>query len=154
MPMRIWRPQDLDASIEVFQRAVHEIAVRDYTLEELRAWAPEPPDVAAWSRLMEDLKAWTCEIRGRIAGFIASDRPGHIQLLYVHPDFQRMGVATALLDTVIADAGLHGVHELSTESSRTGRRFFEQAGFSVQREEQASRNGVSLQRYVMTRPLA
>jgi N-acetylglutamate synthase-like GNAT family acetyltransferase len=65
-----------------------------------------------------------------------------------------MGVATALLDTVIADAGLHGVHELSTESSRTGRRFFEQAGFSVQREEQASRNGVSLQRYVMTRPLA
>jgi putative acetyltransferase len=153
MPMRIWRPQDLDASIEVFQRAVHEIAVRDYTLEELRAWAPEPPDVAAWSRLMEDLKAWTCEIRGRIAGFIASDTPGHIRLLYVHPDFQRMGVASALLETVIADAGLHGVDTLTTEASRTGRPFFEQAGFAVLREEQATRNGVALQRYVMARPL-
>ena len=81
MPMRIRRPQDLQASIEVFQRAVHEIAAGEYTPGELGARAPEPPDIAAWSRLMEDLKAWTCEIRGRIAGFLASDTPGHVRLL-------------------------------------------------------------------------
>jgi putative acetyltransferase len=153
MPMRIWRPPDLEGSIEAFQRAVHEIAARDYTPEQLHAWAPEPPDVAAWSRRMEDLRAWTCEIRGRIAGFIARDRPGHIALLYVHPDFQRMGVATALLETVVADAGLHAARELSTEASRTARAFFEQAGFTVQGEQAITRNGVTLHNYLMTRPL-
>lgn len=154
MPMRIWRPQDLEGCIEVFQRAVHDIATIDRIAEEQRVRAPESPDIAAWSQLMEGLKAWTCEIRGRIAGFIACDTPGHIRLLYVDPDFQRMGVASALLDIVVADAGLHGAGELSTEASRASLRFFEQSGFSMLREELATDNGVTLHRYVMARPLA
>ena len=151
MPMRKWRPQDLDATIETFRRAVHELAAGDYTPQELAAWAPPEADHGAWERRMEDSRGWIFEINGKLGGFITTDAPGHIDLLYVHPDYQRMGVATALLELLVADAGAAGVTALHTEASRTAKPFFEQAGFSVLRTEQVMRDGVALERFVMER---
>ena len=151
MPMRKWRPQDLDATIDTFRRAVHEIAAAAYSPEELQAWAPEEADYSEWERRMDISQGWTFEINGKLGGFITTDAPGHIDLLYVHPDYQRMGVATALLELLVADAGSRGITDLHTEASRTARPFFEQAGFSVVRAQTVTRNGVALERFVMER---
>lgn len=151
MPMRKWRPQDLDASIEVFRRAVHELAAADYSPEELQAWAPEEADYSEWERRMDVSQGWIFEINGKLGGFITTDGPGHIDLLYVHPDYRRMGVATALLDLLVADAGSRGITSLSTEASRTARPFFEQAGFNVVRTQAVTRNGVKLENFLMER---
>jgi putative acetyltransferase len=151
MPMRKWRPQDLDATIETFRRSVHELAVADYSPEELQAWAPEEADHSEWERRMDTSQGWTFEINGKLGGFITTDKPGHIDLLYVHPDYQRMGVASALLELLVADAGSRGISALSTEASRTARPFFEQAGFSLVRTQTVTRNGVELENFVMER---
>jgi len=151
MPMRKWRPQDLDATIDTFRRAVHGLAAGDYTPEELEAWAPRESDRHAWERRLEDSRGWVFQINGKMGGFITSDTPGHIDLLYVHPDFRRMGVAGALLDVLVADAGARGITSLRTEASRTARPFFEKAGFSMLRAERVMRNGVALERFVMER---
>ncbi|MBX3661844.1 MAG: GNAT family N-acetyltransferase [Burkholderiales bacterium] len=151
MPMRKWRPQDLDATIDTFRRAVHELAAGDYTPEELEAWAPRECDRSAWERRMEGSRGWIFEINGKLGGFITSDAPGHIDLLYVHPDYKRMGVATALLELLVADAGARGITALRTEASRSAKPFFEQAGFSVLRTERVMRDGVALERFVMER---
>ena len=151
MPMRKWRPQDLDATIETFRRSVHELAANDYTPEELQAWAPEAADYSEWERRMDISQGWTFEINGKLGGFITTDAPGHIDLLYVHPDYQRMGVATALLELLVADAGTRGVTDLHTEASRTAKPFFEQAGFSLVRVQTVTRNGVALENFVMER---
>jgi len=151
MPMRKWRPQDLDATIETFRRAVHEIASADYGPEELKAWAPEEADYSEWERRMDNSQGWTFEINGKLGGFITTDAPGHIDLLYVHPDYQRMGVATALLELLVADAGTRGITGLHTEASRTARPFFEQAGFRLVSAQTVTRNGVALEHFVMER---
>lgn len=151
MPMRIWRPQDLDATIETFRRAVHELAAADYSTEELEVWAPQDADRGAWERRMESSRGWIFEINGRLGGFITTDAPGHIDLLYVHPDYTRMGVATALLELLVADAGARGITALKTEASRSARPFFEHAGFSVLHAERVERRGVLLERFVMER---
>jgi len=151
MPMRKWRPQDLDATLDTFHRAVHELAAADYSPKELEAWAPQEADYGAWERRMEDSRGWIFEINGKLGGFITTDAPGHVDLLYVHPDYKRMGVATALLDLLVADARARGISTLHTESSRTARPYFEQAGFSVLRTEQVERGGVVLERFMMER---
>lgn len=151
MPMRKWRPQYLDATIDTFRRAVHELAAGDYTPEELEAWAPRETDRGAWKQRMDNSQGWIFEINGKLGGFITTDAPGHIDLLYVHPDCRRMGVATALLEVVAADAGARGITALRTEASRTAKPFFEQAGFSVLRAERVERGGVALERFVMER---
>ncbi len=151
MPLRKWRPQDLDATLETFRRAVHELAAADYSPEELEAWAPLDADRGAWERRMEDSRGWIFEINGKLGGFITTDAPGHIDLLYVHPDYPRMGVATALLELLVADASARGITTLRTEASRSARPFFEQSGFAVLRAEKVERNGVLLERFVMER---
>ncbi len=153
MPLRKWRPQDLDATIETFRRAVHELAAADYSPEELEAWAPHEADHAAWKRRMENSQGWIFEINGKLGGFITTDAPGHIDLLYVHPDCRRMGVAAALLELLIADASARGIGTLHTEASRTAKPFFGQAGFSLLRAERVERGGVALERFVMERRL-
>lgn len=149
--MRKWRPQDLDATIETFRRSVLELAAGDYSPEELQAWAPEEADYGAWERRMEGSRGWIFEINGKLGGFITTDAPGHIDLLYVHPQYNRMGVASALLELLVADAGSRGITALATEASRTARPFFEQMGFSVLRAERAERDGVAIERFVMER---
>lgn len=149
--MRKWRPQDLDATIETFRRSVHELAAGDYSPEELQAWAPEEADYGAWERRMEGSSGWIFEINGKLGGFITTDAPGHIDLLYVHPQYNRMGVASALLELLVADAGSRGITALTTEASRTARPFFQQMGFSVLRAERAERDGVAIERFVMER---
>lgn len=151
--MRKWRPRDLDATIEIFRRAVHELASGDYTPEELEAWAPQASDFGAWKRRMENSRGWIFESTGKPGGFITTDAPGHIDLLYVHPDFKRMGVATALLELLVADAVTRGIDTLRTEASRTAKPFFGQAGFSLLRTERVERGGVALERFVMERRL-
>lgn len=151
MPMRKWRPQDLDATIEIFCRAVHGLAAGDYTTEELEAWAPQEADFGAWKQRMENSRGWIFEINGKPGGFITTDAPGHIDLLYVHPDYKRMGVATALLELLVADAVARGIGTLRTEASRTAKPFFEQAGFSLLRAERVERGGMALERFVMER---
>lgn len=149
--MRKWRPQDLGATIETFRRAVHELAAGDYTPQELAAWAPEEADHGAWERRMENSRGWIFEINGRLGGFITTDAPDHIDMLFVHPDYQRMGVASALLELLVADAGSRGITTLSTEASRTAKPFFERSGFTVLRTERVERGGIALERFVMER---
>lgn len=151
MPVRPWRPQDLAATIDTFRRAVHELAAADYTPEELAAWAPPEADIDAWRNRMAQGQGWVFEIDGRLGGFITSDAPGHIDLLYVHPDYKRMGIASALFELLAADAGARGIGTLRTEASRTAKPFFEQAGFSMLRAERVERGGVALERFVMER---
>ena len=52
-------------------------------------------------------------------------------MTYVHPDCQRMGVASALLAALEAEARRHGVALLNVEASITSRPFFAARGFDV-----------------------
>jgi putative acetyltransferase len=70
----------------------------------------QAPGVTTWS-------AWTGE---RIAGIGAlkalGDGSGEIKSMRTHPDHLRRGVAAALLDHIIAEAGRRGLSRLSLET--------------------------------------
>lgn len=53
---------------------------------------------------VKEVEYYVAEIKGRVVGFLALEYPEkgvvEVQLLYVHPDFQRQGVGTALMKEV------------------------------------------------------
>lgn len=151
MQIRNYRPADLDAVLEVFQRAVHETAARDYKPEEIEAWAPEPPDRAMWEKRLASGQTWVCEEQGRIAGFARVEPDGYVDLMFVHPDIQGQGVAALLFNRIIVWAKAQNVKTLFTESTVSGRGFFESRGFRVVREQHLGRNGMTLLNFVMER---
>ncbi|HUH83731.1 MAG TPA: GNAT family N-acetyltransferase [Stellaceae bacterium] len=129
--LRPYCPSDVDALIALFRDSVRRVAARDYSPEQLRAWAPDAIDRERWARRCAEHRTWVAEMDERPVGFIELEADGHIDMLYVDADHQREGIARALLETVEAAAREAGLARLFAEASLTAGGFFERQGFYV-----------------------
>ena len=136
MELRPYTSRDLEAILALFYRTVHTVNARHYTPEQLDAWADGKPDAGRWDT---SLRAHHSLVAGM-------DETGYLARLYVHPDHQGQGVATALCDAL---EGASGAPAFLTHASITARPFFEKRGYRVVREQQVERQGVLLTNYVM-----
>lgn len=84
--------------------------------------------------------------RKKIVGFADMDRTGYLDRLYVHKDYQRMGIASALCGRLESAAE---TERFVTHASVTARPFFETRGYKVIKEQLVERKGVLLKNYVM-----
>lgn len=149
MLLREYRPGDCREMAALFYDTVHTVNARDYTPEQLDAWAGGPVDLDAWDRSFRAHTTLVAVANGHIVGFgdIAGD--GYLDRLYVHKDWQGRGVATALCDRL--EAAVPG--PVTTHASITARPFLERRGYRVVRPQQVERRGVLLTNYVMVLPL-
>ena len=151
MTIREYRSPDLREIVELFYDTVHTVNARDYTPEQLSAWADGSPDLAEWGRTLLEHIALVAEDGGRIVGFGDIDPSGYLDRLYVHKDRQRRGVATALCDAL---EGAVNVERIITHASITARPFFEKRGYRVAWEQQVLRHGTALTNYRMEKRIS
>ena len=71
---------------------------------------------------------------------------GYLDRLYVHKDYQKKGIASALCDRLEENCA---AAYFTTHASITARPFFEKRGYRVMKEQQVVRKGVKLTNYVM-----
>lgn len=140
--------------IDIYRRSIHEVACRDYSPEQLAAWAPAELDMRAWSERLAAGGVVVEERAGRLAGFIRIDAQGHVDLLFVHPDYQRQGIALRLFQAVDEWAIESGISQMTADVSLTARPFFERVGFQVLTPQVVERNGVELTNFRMVRNCA
>ena len=74
-------------------------------------------------------------------------------MLFVHPDFQRRGVAKSLIEHVVELARTTGIKHLTVEASITALPLFERQGFHVVNEQTVEVNGAQFLNYRMERLL-
>lgn len=86
------------------------------------------------------------------AGAVAA-KSGELDMLYVHKDRQRQGVATRIADELEHLARQRGWRTIRTFASKTARPFFARRGYRVLRSNIAVRQGVELENYVMEKAL-
>jgi putative acetyltransferase len=151
LSIRAYRPGDLDAVIAIFLGAIRQIAARDYNQAQIDAWAQADRNVWAPRRL--DRPTWVAVIDETIAGFADLEAGGHLDMMFVHPAYQRQGVASALYETVETHAHRQGLREISTEASLTARPFFERRGFSVLAAQLVEKRGRILKNFRMKKIL-
>lgn len=146
MIVRPYRPSDLGEIAALFYDTVHTVNAGDYSPEQLDAWADGAPDLAEWGRTLSEHAAFVAEEAGAVVGFGDIDASGYLDRLYVHRDFQRRGVASALC------AALEGAVEaerIVTHASITARPFFESRGYRVVRRRRVVRHGVAMTNFRM-----
>ncbi len=146
--IRRYMADDCDATIEIFLRAIREVASKDYGPAEIDAWA-KVEDREAWATRRASRPAWIAEIDGRAAGFTDLEPDGHLDMMFVHPDFQGMGIASRLLQVVEAQARLWSLSRLFTEASVTARPFFERCGFVLLAQQSVEKRGQWLTNFRM-----
>ena len=146
MTLRPYRSEDCPVLAALFYDTVHTVNARDYTPEQLDAWADGQVDLAAWDASFLAHTTLVAEAEGIIVGFADLADDGYLDRLYVHKDWQGRGVATALCDALEAACP---VKVFTTHASLTARSFFEGRGYRVLRRQTVVRRGVALDNYVM-----
>ena len=149
MIIRDYVPADVDALIDLFRQAVRRTAIRDYSEAQVKAWAPDEVERERWVERRASRPTWVAEIDGRIAGFADLEPDGHVDMMYVHPDFNGRGVANALFARIEAAAAELKLWRLYTEASITAKPFFEKKGFRVISAQTVHVRGQDLVNYRM-----
>ena len=152
--VRLWLSSDTPQLAEIFRRSVREVASRDYRPVQIEAWAAAPGETAAWAERMRARVVFVAEESGQPIGFIQYEPPDHIDMTYVHPERQGMGVASALLAALEEEAQGRGVKLLNVEASITSRPFFEHHGFVVLTPQIVTAKGQDFLNYRMAKRLA
>ncbi|MDJ0710936.1 MAG: GNAT family N-acetyltransferase [Woeseiaceae bacterium] len=156
MDKRIRRFRTGDEAIlrTLFFDTIRNVNRRDYTEEQVRAWAPEDYEPEHWAHRMRELNPFVCEVDGEIAGYADLQSSGYIDHFFVSKNFQRRGVGTSLFERIEAEARARQLKELSADVSITARPFFERFGFAVIRQQQVTINDVVLTNFRMVRKIS
>lgn len=136
MILRTYTPDDFENVRKLFSETILTVNAADYTKEQLVVWAGLEPRLNGLILI--------AETDGAIVGVGSILSSGVLDLLYVHKDFQRRGVATALCDELEK-----GFPSVKTYASVTAKPFFERRGYTVVKEQEVERSGVKFKNYEM-----
>ena len=151
--IRRFQPGDEGVLRQLFFETIRNVNLRDYTDEQVRAWAPDDYDPDHWAERIRKLNPFVCEIDGEIAGYADLQPNGYVDHFFVSRHFQRQGVGAALFRQIEQEARALELDELSAEVSITARPFFEHFGFEVVDSQQVTINDVTLDNFRMRRRL-
>lgn len=151
--LRPYRPDDAPALLALFRDTIRRVNCRDYSPEQVAAWASDDIDTVRWSGRFTGRFVPVAEEDGRPVGFAELEPNGHVDRVYVSADHQSRGIGRQLLAAVVAEARRVGLARLFTEASITARPFFEAQGFAVLAPQVVTCRGVEFVNYRMERTL-
>lgn len=125
MKLRKYCSVDCEALAMLFYDTVHHVNSKDYTAEQLNAWATGEIDTAEWNKLYTKTNTIVAVIGDEIVGFGNMDETGYLDMLYVHKDFQGQGIASAICDRLEKESELK---EFTTFASITAKPFLRKEG--------------------------
>lgn len=144
MHVRRFISGDEAALFRVYHSAIHRIASRDYTREQVQAWAPDDLDRDTWARRIQGLCPFVAETAGEIVGYADLQPGGLIDHFFVSGHHPRRGIGTLLMTRLLEEAEVLGLPELTSHVSRTAEGFFVRFGFVVVERQEREIRGVKL----------
>ena len=146
MQLRKYKPSDCAQLAELFYQTVHSVNAKDYTKEQLDAWATGEVDSQAWDKSFRAHRTIVATGSSKIVGFGDMDETGYLDRLYVRKDYRRQGIASAICDELERFADRKTV---TTHAFITAKPFFLHRGYRVVRKQGVIRRGVALTNFVM-----
>ena len=153
MEIRRYCPGDLKQIAELFRDTIKNINCKDYNDEQIRVWSGRYKSLMDNNAFFERIYTLVAEENGIITGYGNITGDGYIDHLYVHSDYQKRGIATALCDRLERIAVDKGSGQLTAYSSMTAKGFFEHRGYIALRENYADLNGIKLKNYYMKKEI-
>jgi putative acetyltransferase len=155
MPLRPYTTADAAAAGDIFRRAIAVIGARDYSPEQVAAWAgPDGTAERLHARLGDGRLALVAvDAGGRVVAFGDLEADGHIDFLYAAPQAAGTGIVSGLYDALEDAARAGGMTRLYSEASEAARRFFLKKGFTVLHRRDFDVRGVAIHNYAVEKRL-
>lgn len=152
--VRRYRDSDATALVNIFYNTIHKINSKDYSDEQIKAWAPDSfLSLDGWQAKWINIKPFVAEINDQIVGLAEFEDSGFIDCFYVHHDFQGQGVGTALMENIQDEALTKKINNIFADVSITAKPFFQSQGFVVVREQTVEKRGQHLKNYHMNKAI-
>lgn len=129
---------------EVYFSSIHDIANKDYSPEQLDAWAPRQHDERQWAQRIRGINPYIAEVAGCVVGYADLQESGYIDHFFVAGPHHRRGVGHALMEHIHQVAKQRGLLELYSDVSLTAEPFFAKHGFVVEARKSVVVRGVTL----------
>jgi len=149
MEIRRFKLGDETALFRVYFTAIHKVASRDYSREQVAAWAPADFDMDLWANLVQKICPFVIELDNEIVGYADIQPDGYIDHFFVSGSHPRQGIGTQLMTRIHEEAISLGLTELTSNVSKTAEPFFALHGFHVVERYFPVRRGVTLQNALM-----
>jgi putative acetyltransferase len=153
MLVRNFRIGDEAALHQVFLSAIHGVAINDYTLEQVAAWAPRNLDPVLWADRMRGIAPFVAEIDGKPIAYADVQASGYIDHFFVSAPFARQKVGSKLMRRIHEEATIKGIRVLTSDVSRTAQPFFKHWGFEAVEERRPVMRGVVIPNALMKKVL-
>jgi putative acetyltransferase len=153
MQLREFRLGDELLLRDVFHSAVHELAIRNYTQEQVDAWSPIDFDPAIWLERMQTFQPFVVEDAGRPIAYADLQPSGMIEHFFVSGPYARRGIGTLLMNRIHERAAELGLAALESHVSLTAQPLFLKFGFEIVRQQMPVRRGIALSNALMRKTL-
>jgi putative acetyltransferase len=143
------KPGEEMALFDVHYSAIHQVASRDYSPEQLEAWAPRDIDPELWARRIRDINPFVVELGGHVVAYADLQSNGYIDHFFVSGAHPGRGIGMILMTHILDEAKRLGLTELTSDVSRTAQGFYERFGFQVVEQRKPIRRGVEIPNALM-----
>jgi putative acetyltransferase len=137
----------------VFHSAIHDLASKDYSPEQIDAWAPDVFDDAVWANRMRGIRPFIAERDGKIVAYADLQASGYIDHFFVSGPCAGQGVGGMLMRHIHAAAEVQGNATLTSDVSLTAQPFYRRFGFVVVERRLPVIRGVALPNALMRKTL-
>lgn len=152
MKITKFKETDTEEIVTLFYETVHSVNSKDYSQAELDAWAPideKESKMKSWKESLGQNITFVAKINDKVVGFSDLTQTGYLDRLFVHKDYQRQGIATALVDMLESEAKKLNLLEIDVDASITAKPFLEHRGYNIVCSQTVERKGVKLTNYKM-----
>lgn len=139
---------------DVFFTAVHLVASRHYSAEQIQAWAPREFDTTLWRDKIRRIHPFVAELDGKLVGYADIQPSGHIDHFFVSGHHPHQGIGSLLMQQILSEAQALKVATMTSEVSLTAQPLFQKFGFQVAERRYPVVRGVMLANALMRRRLA
>ena len=147
--IRKYQQGDESALRQLFYNTIRHVNTRDYTEEQVKAWAPDDYDKSAWAIKIQKINPFVATIDEEIVGYADIQDDGYVDHFFCHADYQGKGIGKTLMNKIFAAGKAKGVPRFYAHASITARPFFEHFGFRVIKEQQVEIRGQVLTNFVV-----
>lgn len=141
---------DLTELQDLFVETIVSTCHKDYNDEQMNVWTSTVEKKEKWRMRLTHQFFIIAEIDSKIVGFGSLENGEYLDMLYVHKDFLRQGIANRLYTELKAESLKLGYDKLTSDVSKTALPFFKSIGFKVIKENTILLDGVAIINYHMT----
>ena len=145
--------RDTKQIINLFRETILTVNLGDYSEKQVEVWANSITNAEVWKKRLEESFTYVAVIDKQIVGFGNLNKKSEVDLIYIHKDYQRQGIASKLLAQIEKNAKSMFLTEMFTEASITAKPFFELQGYKVLKKQTKNLKGTDFVNFIMKKNL-